>query len=267
MAMSTGTSKAVQALDASLNEDLEALRRDGLFRPLRVLEFGTGTGGGHRRQGGDQPFQQQLSRPQHPPPLVEAATRQRNGELGPGRCAPSRAPRPSMRNWSFGWRIQGHPGFADLPERLRRQRRCWARCWRVTRCQRPAQPRQHHRRDSPDQGPPLPVPSQGHGGPRRAPGRGPRRRCQADSDRDRRGLQHGRRYRTPARDLWTWPSRRRRGHGGRRPRLGSPGAQWPGFGRPLPAGGQGPDPGRDAEQGGGGAGRLRRRLRRTCARP
>src|SRR5438309_12108977 len=32
------TSAAVQALDASLNEDLEALRRDGLFRPLRVLE-------------------------------------------------------------------------------------------------------------------------------------------------------------------------------------------------------------------------------------
>ena len=42
MAMSTGTSKAVQALDASLNEDLEALRRDGLFRPLRVLESAQG---------------------------------------------------------------------------------------------------------------------------------------------------------------------------------------------------------------------------------
>jgi glycine C-acetyltransferase len=32
------TSDAVRALDASLNEDLDALRRDGLFRPLRVLE-------------------------------------------------------------------------------------------------------------------------------------------------------------------------------------------------------------------------------------
>jgi glycine C-acetyltransferase len=32
------TSDAVQALDASLTEDLEALKRDGLFRPLRVLE-------------------------------------------------------------------------------------------------------------------------------------------------------------------------------------------------------------------------------------
>jgi glycine C-acetyltransferase len=32
------TSAAVLALDASLNEDLDALRRDGLFRPLRVLE-------------------------------------------------------------------------------------------------------------------------------------------------------------------------------------------------------------------------------------
>jgi glycine C-acetyltransferase len=42
MAMDTDTSKAVQALDASLNEDLEALRRDGLFRPLRVLESAQG---------------------------------------------------------------------------------------------------------------------------------------------------------------------------------------------------------------------------------
>ena len=32
------TSEAVRALDASLGEDLDALRRDGLFRPLRVLE-------------------------------------------------------------------------------------------------------------------------------------------------------------------------------------------------------------------------------------
>jgi glycine C-acetyltransferase len=32
------TSDAVRALDASLQEDLEALRRDGLFRPLRVLQ-------------------------------------------------------------------------------------------------------------------------------------------------------------------------------------------------------------------------------------
>src|SRR5258708_13726809 len=31
-------SAAVSALDESLQEDLEALRRDGLFRPLRVLE-------------------------------------------------------------------------------------------------------------------------------------------------------------------------------------------------------------------------------------
>ena len=38
MVTTSETSKAVQALDASLNEDLEALRRDGLFRPLRVLE-------------------------------------------------------------------------------------------------------------------------------------------------------------------------------------------------------------------------------------
>ena len=36
------TSEAVRALDASLNEDLEALRRDGLFRPLRVLESSQG---------------------------------------------------------------------------------------------------------------------------------------------------------------------------------------------------------------------------------
>jgi glycine C-acetyltransferase len=42
MVMSAGTSKAVRALDASLNEDLEALRRDGLFRPLRVLESAQG---------------------------------------------------------------------------------------------------------------------------------------------------------------------------------------------------------------------------------
>src|SRR5579884_3615973 len=32
------TSDALQALDASLHEDLDALQRDGLFRPLRVLE-------------------------------------------------------------------------------------------------------------------------------------------------------------------------------------------------------------------------------------
>lgn len=36
------TSDAVRALDASLDEDLEALRRDGLFRPLRVLESAQG---------------------------------------------------------------------------------------------------------------------------------------------------------------------------------------------------------------------------------
>ncbi|MBV8195898.1 MAG: glycine C-acetyltransferase [Candidatus Dormibacteraeota bacterium] len=34
----TPTSDAVQALDASLNEDLEALKRDGLYRPLKVLQ-------------------------------------------------------------------------------------------------------------------------------------------------------------------------------------------------------------------------------------
>ena len=34
----SSVSGAVAALDASLNEDLEALKRDGLFRPLRVLE-------------------------------------------------------------------------------------------------------------------------------------------------------------------------------------------------------------------------------------
>ena len=42
MVTSAVTSKAVQALDASLNEDLEALRRDGLLRPLRVLESAQG---------------------------------------------------------------------------------------------------------------------------------------------------------------------------------------------------------------------------------
>src|SRR5579864_6535358 len=42
MVTSAGTSRAVQALDASLQEDLEALRRDGLFRPLRVLESAQG---------------------------------------------------------------------------------------------------------------------------------------------------------------------------------------------------------------------------------
>jgi glycine C-acetyltransferase len=42
MVTSADTSKAVQALDASLNEDLDALRRDGLFRPLRVLESAQG---------------------------------------------------------------------------------------------------------------------------------------------------------------------------------------------------------------------------------
>jgi glycine C-acetyltransferase len=42
MVTRAGTSKAVQALDASLNEDLDALRRDGLFRPLRVLESAQG---------------------------------------------------------------------------------------------------------------------------------------------------------------------------------------------------------------------------------
>jgi glycine C-acetyltransferase len=36
------TSPAVQALDTSLAEDLEALRREGLFRPLRVLESAQG---------------------------------------------------------------------------------------------------------------------------------------------------------------------------------------------------------------------------------
>ncbi|MGH7686223.1 MAG: glycine C-acetyltransferase [Candidatus Dormibacteria bacterium] len=36
------TSDAVRALDASLNDDLDALRRDGLFRPLRVLESAQG---------------------------------------------------------------------------------------------------------------------------------------------------------------------------------------------------------------------------------
>ncbi len=42
MITDTQTSTAVQALDASLNDDLEALRRDGLFRPLRVLESAQG---------------------------------------------------------------------------------------------------------------------------------------------------------------------------------------------------------------------------------
>jgi glycine C-acetyltransferase len=42
MVTRSDTSRAVQALDASLNEDLEALRHDGLFRPLRVLESAQG---------------------------------------------------------------------------------------------------------------------------------------------------------------------------------------------------------------------------------
>src|ERR1700732_3547563 len=37
MITETNTSPAVQALDASLTEDLEALKRDGLYRPLRVV--------------------------------------------------------------------------------------------------------------------------------------------------------------------------------------------------------------------------------------
>ena len=36
--ITTESSTAVRNLDASLKEDLDALRRDGLFRPLRVLE-------------------------------------------------------------------------------------------------------------------------------------------------------------------------------------------------------------------------------------
>ena len=43
MVTRSDTSRAVQALDASLNEDLEALRRDGAFRPLRVLESAQGS--------------------------------------------------------------------------------------------------------------------------------------------------------------------------------------------------------------------------------
>src|SRR5947209_5079964 len=39
---STAPSAAVRALDASLIEDLDALRRDGLFRPLRVLQSAQG---------------------------------------------------------------------------------------------------------------------------------------------------------------------------------------------------------------------------------
>jgi glycine C-acetyltransferase len=42
MVTSADASRAVQALDASLNEDLDALRRDGLFRPLRVLQSAQG---------------------------------------------------------------------------------------------------------------------------------------------------------------------------------------------------------------------------------
>jgi glycine C-acetyltransferase len=42
MVTRSDTSRAVQGLDASLNEDLEALRRDGAFRPLRVLESAQG---------------------------------------------------------------------------------------------------------------------------------------------------------------------------------------------------------------------------------
>src|ERR1700682_3136023 len=42
MVTRSDTSRAVQSLDASLNEDLEALRRDGAFRPLRVLESAQG---------------------------------------------------------------------------------------------------------------------------------------------------------------------------------------------------------------------------------
>jgi len=38
MITNPATSDAVRALDTSLGQDLEALRRDGLFRPLRVLE-------------------------------------------------------------------------------------------------------------------------------------------------------------------------------------------------------------------------------------
>src|SRR6202051_499310 len=42
MVTSAGTSKAVQALDAPVNETLDAPGRDGLFRPLRVLESAQG---------------------------------------------------------------------------------------------------------------------------------------------------------------------------------------------------------------------------------
>ena len=35
---SISTSDAVRMLDASLQQDLDALRKEGLFRPLRVLE-------------------------------------------------------------------------------------------------------------------------------------------------------------------------------------------------------------------------------------
>ena len=161
MVIGTKTSEAVQALDASLNEDLEALRRDGLFRPLRVLESAQGP---EVEIAGKAVISlssnNYLGLNTHPR-LVEAASRaalewgaghrrgahhRGNADAAPGAGAPARG-------------VQAHRGVAHVPERLRgerRRHRLDARPGRLRR-QRQAEPRQHHRRHPAHEGRAHPV--------------------------------------------------------------------------------------------------------------
>ncbi len=170
-----------------------------------------------RRRLGAQPVRQQLPRPGRPPghgrgrPAGAGPVGLRDG-LGPLHLRHHRDPQGAG---APAGRFPGHRRRDPLRLLLRRQRRSVrdpARSGGRGHLRR-AQPREHHRRRTPVQGRPLPLPQPGHGRSGGPAGRGAGRA--APADRHRRGVLDGRLRRAAGPDRRPGRALRRAGHGRR----------------------------------------------------
>ena len=147
------------------------------------------------------------------PAMIEPPSRPSTaGGSGWPRCASSAAPPRSTRSWRPARRLPRHRRRDPLRLLLRRQRRPVrdpARAGGRGDLRRP-QPREHHRRRTPVQGPAIPVRQPRHGRPRV-------RLEQAERpdppDRHRRGVLDGRLRRPAGRDRRSRRALRRAGDG------------------------------------------------------
>ena len=184
-----------------LDDELNALRNQGLYRRLRVLDERAEGDTPRRSSLGRQPLVEQLPRAHDAPAAARArhrgdpALRCRLG-LGPHHRRHDGHPHGARAE---ARRVQADRGSSRLSERLHRQRRHRVvdpRHGRLHRLRR-AESRQHHRRRAPE-----PRHDQGVSPSRRERCPEDRRSAAArpaDADHHRRRVQHGRRPRAASR--------------------------------------------------------------------